>query len=44
MVGMEGSRCLEIRFDVRPGHLTKLPLLIALIKVDFVGHPAAAWR
>ena len=43
-VGIEGRRCLEMSSGVSPGQVRKLPFLIAAMKEDLVGQPAAAWR
>ena len=40
----EGNKCLEISAGVKPGHVVKLPFLMARMKVSGVGQPAAAWR
>ena len=42
-VGIEGKRCLEMSSVVRPGHVRKLPLRMAVMKDDLVGQPAAVW-
>ena len=36
--------CLEMSFEGRPGHVIKLPLFIAWIKVDFARQRASACR
>jgi len=40
-VAMDGSKCLLISFEVRPGQVRKKLLLIAFMKVSFVGEKHA---
>ena len=41
---MLGGKCLDISFDVRPGHVMKLLLLMAFVKVDIGGLRHVACR
>ena len=40
----DSGKCHLMVATVRPGHLTKLPALMALIYVAFVGKPVAACK